>query len=52
VRELGWRLYRPIYDTGPFTLLGRPAADGKRAELWAVDQAGRAATTALAVFGS
>jgi 3-methylfumaryl-CoA hydratase len=50
VRELGYRLHRPIYDTGPFTLLGRPSADGTRAELWAVDQAGRAATTAVATF--
>jgi len=50
VSELGYQIHRPIYDTGPFTLLGRPTADGARATLWAIDQSGRAATTALATF--
>jgi 3-methylfumaryl-CoA hydratase len=50
VVELGYQLHRPVYDTGPFTLLGRPTADGGRASLWAIDQSGRAATSALATF--
>jgi len=41
-----------MYDTGPFTLAGRPSRDGARAELWAIDQQGRAATSALATFAA
>lgn len=50
VVEFSYRTYRPIYDTGPFTLAGRPADDGAAAELWAIDPAGNVATEARAVL--
>jgi 3-methylfumaryl-CoA hydratase len=52
LREFGYQVHRPVYDTGPFTVAGRPSRDGARAELWAIDQEGRAATTALATFAT
>jgi 3-methylfumaryl-CoA hydratase len=50
VKEFGYQVHRPVYDTGPFTIAGRPSGDGARAELWAIEQDGRAATSALATF--
>ncbi len=50
VVEFSYRTYRPIYDTGPFTLVGRPANGGGAADLWAIDQAGNVATEARAEF--
>ncbi len=50
VVEFSYRSYRPIYDTGPFTLAGRPANGGGAADLWAIDQAGNVATEARARF--
>ena len=40
----------PIYDTGPFTVAGRPSADGRSAELWVADADGGTAMTATACF--
>lgn len=39
-----------IYDTGPITLCGAPAADGKSATVWVLDQAGSAAIYGEARF--
>jgi hydroxyacyl-ACP dehydratase HTD2-like protein with hotdog domain len=39
---------RQTYDTGPFTIAGRP--DGKTAALWSLDPGGNLAMTAKAVF--
>ncbi len=50
VAEFAYRTFRPIYDTGRFTLIGRPADDGGTAELWAIDQEGNVATEARAVL--
>lgn len=41
---------RPIYDTGPFTIAGAPAGDGREAALWALDADGKLAMTATAKF--
>lgn len=41
---------RSVYDVGPFTLAGRPTADGAGATLWAIDGEGRLAMLASAVF--
>jgi 3-methylfumaryl-CoA hydratase len=36
----------PLFDTAPFELRGRPSADGKTADLWAVTPAGTIAVSA------
>lgn len=41
---------RPVCDTGPFTLAGVPADDGKSAALWVIDQQDVVAVTAAATF--
>ena len=46
----GYQTVRQIYDTGPFTIAGAPAADGREAALWAVDAEGKLAMTATAEF--
>jgi 3-methylfumaryl-CoA hydratase len=38
----------PLFDTAPFELRGRPAADGRAAELWAVTPEGTVAMSARA----
>jgi len=40
----------PLFDTAPFELRGRPAPDGRGAELWAVTPDGTIAMTAHAEF--
>ena len=50
VVEFSYRTYRPIYDTGSFTLRGRLGDDGSTADLWAIDQAENVATEAEALF--
>jgi 3-methylfumaryl-CoA hydratase len=40
VTSFAFRAERPIFDTAPFTLAGRPAPDGKSAELWVVGPGG------------
>lgn len=46
----GYQIFRSIYDTGPFTIAGKPSAGGREAELWAVDPDGNLAMTATAKF--
>ena len=36
----------PLFDTAPFELRGRPSADGRGAELWAVTPEGTVAMSA------
>lgn len=40
----------PICDTGPFTILGSPAAGGHGVVMWAVDGDGKLGLTAEATF--
>jgi 3-methylfumaryl-CoA hydratase len=40
----------PLFDTAPFELRGRPAANGRGAELWAVTPEGTVAMSAQAEF--
>jgi 3-methylfumaryl-CoA hydratase len=40
----------PLFDTAPFELRGRPTADGRGAELWAVTPAGTVAMSAQVEF--
>jgi 3-methylfumaryl-CoA hydratase len=40
----------PLFDTKPFELRGRPTADGRGAELWAVTPEGTVAMSAQAEF--
>ena len=40
----------PLFDTAPFELRGRPTADGRSAELWAVTPEGTVAMSAQAEF--
>jgi 3-methylfumaryl-CoA hydratase len=40
----------PLFDTAPFELRGRPIADGRGAELWAVTPEGTVAMSAQAEF--
>lgn len=46
----GYQTVLQIYDTGPFTIAGAPAADGREAALWAVTSDGKLAMTATAKF--
>jgi 3-methylfumaryl-CoA hydratase len=48
VTRFEFRAVSPIFDTGPFTVCGRPESDGKTIRLWAKDQAGALAMTAAA----
>ncbi|MGH7488074.1 MAG: FAS1-like dehydratase domain-containing protein [bacterium] len=45
-----FKSFRQIYDIGKFTLAGTPSADGREAELWAMDANGNLAMTATAKF--
>ena len=38
----------PIFDTAPFSVCGKPEADGKTIRLWAKDPAGALAMRATA----
>ncbi|HXJ80314.1 MAG TPA: hypothetical protein VMS64_16740 [Candidatus Methylomirabilis sp.] len=40
----------PLFDTAPFELRGRPTADGRGADLWAVTPEGTVAMSAQAEF--
>ena len=44
------RARAPLFDTAPFDVVGRPAADGKGAELWTVTPQGTIAAQATATF--
>lgn len=45
ITHFDYRAVRPLYDTGPFTVAGEPAADGASAKLWALDPEGALAMT-------
>ncbi|MBI2978851.1 MAG: MaoC family dehydratase N-terminal domain-containing protein [Rhodospirillales bacterium] len=45
-----YRAQSPLFDDGPFTVAGEPAADGATARLWALDGAGSVAMAAEAGF--
>ncbi len=44
------RTLHPVYDTGPFHILGAPETGGHRATLWVIDPQGLLAMTADAIF--
>jgi 3-methylfumaryl-CoA hydratase len=46
------RARAPLFDTAPFTLVGRPSGDGSECELWAVTPDGTIAMQANAMFAS
>ena len=46
-----YRARGPIFDLGPFTVAGKPEANGGKASLWALDHSGRVAMTANAENG-
>src|SRR5207253_5234208 len=50
LKSFDFKSFRQIYDTGKFTIAGNPSADGKEAQLWALDPEGRVAMTATAKF--
>jgi 3-methylfumaryl-CoA hydratase len=52
LKSFDFKSFRQIYDTGKFTIAGNPSADGREAQLWAVDGEGRVAMTATAKFAS
>ena len=52
ISSFSYQASRQIYDTGPFTIAGAPAADGREAALWALDPDGNLAMTATAKFAS
>jgi 3-methylfumaryl-CoA hydratase len=49
LRALDFRIHKPIYDTGPFTIRGKRDGDG--ATLWALDADGVLSMTADAAYG-
>jgi 3-methylfumaryl-CoA hydratase len=50
IASFSYQAARQIYDTGPFTIAGAPAAGGREAALWALDADGNVAMTATAKF--
>ncbi|MGH6631236.1 MAG: FAS1-like dehydratase domain-containing protein, partial [Burkholderiales bacterium] len=50
ITSFSYQASRQIYDTGPFTIAGAPAADGRGAAFWALDPDGNLAMTATAKF--
>jgi 3-methylfumaryl-CoA hydratase len=50
LRFIASRNVRPMFVNRPFTLCGEPAADGKNAKLWVVDDTGALALSATAEF--
>ncbi|MDO9402621.1 MAG: MaoC family dehydratase N-terminal domain-containing protein [Polaromonas sp.] len=40
VLQFQFRALKPVFDTGPFKVHGKPAADGKTVELWTEDSEG------------
>ena len=44
----GYETRAPLFDTAPFELRGRPTADGRGAEMWAVTPEGTVAMSARA----
>jgi len=50
IRRFDMRARAPLFDIEPFTLVGRPGADGKSAEAWALTPGGTIAMQATAVL--
>jgi 3-methylfumaryl-CoA hydratase len=50
VTRFEFRAVSPIFDTGSFSVCGKPDDDGKSVRLWAKDPAGALAMTATASF--
>lgn len=50
LRSFGFKAIRPTFDLHPFGVHGRPAADGKGAQLWARDHEGWLTMSAEAQF--
>jgi 3-methylfumaryl-CoA hydratase len=48
--DFDYETHCPIYDTGPFTIAGKPLAEGREAMLWAITADGKLAVTATAKF--
>jgi len=51
VTSFSFRALRPLFDTGPFSICGTVAADGKSARLWAADSDGSLAMDATTELG-
>lgn len=50
IRDFTMRARAPLFDIAPFTVVGRPADDGKTAELWAITPEGTVAMQAQATI--
>ncbi|SKA35185.1 3-methylfumaryl-CoA hydratase [Enhydrobacter aerosaccus] len=50
IRSLAVRARAPLFDTGPFEVIGRPTSDGNGAELWTVTPQGTIAAQATAAL--
>lgn len=50
ISSFGYQTVRQIYDTGPFTIAGAPADNGREAKLWAMDSDGKLAMNATATL--
>lgn len=50
LRSFEFRAVSPVFDTGPFSVCGKPEADGKAAALWAETEVGTLAMQAQATF--
>ena len=50
IRSYTTRARAPLFDVAPFELRGRPTADGRRCELWAVTPEGTVAMSAQVEF--
>jgi len=46
----GFQTVRQTYDTGNFTIAGKPSPDGREATLWSLDSNGNVTMTATAKF--
>ena len=46
VASFSFRAVRPLFDIAPFSVCGKPASDGKTAQLWAADNQGSLAMEA------
>ena len=51
LREFNFRAVGSLFDIEPFTLCGKPAADGRSVALWAQNQRGELAMQAQALLG-
>jgi 3-methylfumaryl-CoA hydratase len=48
--SFAFRALRPLFDTDPFDVCGRPGADGASAELWTRDHEGAVTMQASATW--